>query len=118
MQIKSLHRHLYTLSSYALRHNSEPRTPNVEIRTIVQKWQRLKASGVSDAVCQDTLGISRATYYRYVHKLKAMSMGIPIPSKRPKHLRTPQWTDAQLQQLLTLRRGLTLPMVKQSLRLS
>lgn len=105
MQIKSLHRQLYTISSYALRHNSELRTPNVEIRSIVQKWQRLKVAGVSDAVCQDTLGISRATYYRYVQKLKAMSMGIPLPSKRPQHLRTPQWTDAQLQQILTLRRA-------------
>ena len=36
MQITSLHKHLYTLSSYALRHNSEPRTPNVEKRD--QGW--------------------------------------------------------------------------------
>ena len=104
MQIKSLHRHLYTISSYALRHNSVSRTPNVGISTIVQKWQRLKVAGVSDAVCQDTLGISRSTYYRYVQKLKTVSMGIPLPSKRPKTIRTPRWTEAQLQQLLTLRR--------------
>jgi putative transposase len=104
MQIKSLHRHLYTISSYALRHNSVLCTED-GISTLVQKWQRLKASGVSDAVCQDTLGISRATYYRYVQKLKTMSMGIPLPSQRPKQLRQPRWTDAQLQQLLTLRRA-------------
>lgn len=104
MQIKSLHRHLYTISSYALRHNSVSRTTNVGISTIVQKWQRLKAAGVSDAVCQETLGISRSTYYRYVQKLKAMSNGITMPSRHPKHLRRPQWTEAQLQQLLSLRR--------------
>jgi hypothetical protein len=75
------------------------------ISTIVQKWQRLKTSGVSDAVCQDTLGISRSTYYRYVQKLKTMSMGIPLTSRRPKHLRQPQWTEAQLQQLSALRRA-------------
>jgi putative transposase len=104
MQIKSLHRQLYTISSYALRHNSVLCTED-GISIIVQKWQRLKASGVSDAVCQDTLGISRSTYYRYVQKLKTMSMGIPLPSKRPQHLRQPQWTEAQLQQLLALRRA-------------
>jgi putative transposase len=38
-------------------------------------------------------------------KLKTMSMGIPLPSKRPQHLRQPQWTEAQLQQLLALRRA-------------
>jgi hypothetical protein len=105
MQIKSLHKQLYTISSYAMRHNSVPGTPNDGLSAIVQKWQRLKAAGVSDAVCQDTLGISRATYYRYLQKLKAMSMGVPLRSKRPKNIRTPSWTDAQLQQLLTLRRA-------------
>jgi putative transposase len=38
-------------------------------------------------------------------KLKTVSMGIPLPSKRPQHLRQPQWTEAQLQQLLALRRA-------------
>jgi putative transposase len=104
MQIKSLHRQLYTISSYALRHNSVSPTSNDGIASIVQKWNRLKSSGVSDAVCQETLGISRATYYRYLQKLKMMSMGIPMPSKRPKQTRTPLWTEAQLHQLLTLRR--------------
>lgn len=107
MQIKSLHRQLYTISSYALRHNSVSRAANAGISAIVRKWQRLKVAGVSDAVCQDTLGISRATYYRYVQKLKAMSIGIPLPSKRPKNIRTTRWTEAQLQQLLALRRGLS-----------
>lgn len=69
MQIKSLHRQLYTISSYALRHNSVLCTED-GISIIVQKWQRLKASGVSDAVCQDTLGISRATYYRYALEIE------------------------------------------------
>ena len=105
MQIKSLHRQLYTISSYALRHDSVSQTANDGISAVVQKWQRLKTSGVSDGVCQETLGISRSTYYRYVQKLKAMSMGIPLPSKRPKQLRRPQWTEAQIQQLLALRRA-------------
>jgi len=105
MQIKSLHRHLYTISSYALRHNSVSCAANEGISAIVQKWQRLKVAGVSDAVCNATLGISRSTYYRYVQKLKAMSMGIPLPSKRPKNIRTPRWTEALLQQLLDLRRA-------------
>lgn len=105
MQIKSLHKQLYTISSYAQRHNSSLSESTVQISTLVQKWQRLKTSGVSDGVCHETLGISRSTYYRYVQKLKAMSRGIPMPSKRPKHLRRPQWTEAQTQKLLTLRRA-------------
>jgi putative transposase len=105
MQIKTLHKQLYTISSYALRQDSKSRVANDGISSVVQKWQRLKTSGVSDAVCQHTLGISRSTYYRYVQKLKAMSKGIPMPSKRPKQLRRPQWTESQIQKLLILRRS-------------
>lgn len=32
-------------------------------------------------------------------------MGVPLRSKRPKNIKTPRWTDAKLQQLLTLRRA-------------
>lgn len=103
MQIKSLHTQLYTISSYALRHNSETLTGCNRIGALVQKWQRLKKSGISDTLCQETLGISRSTYYRYVQKLKHMAIGIPLASRRPKRLRSPLWTEAQLQHLVSLR---------------
>lgn len=105
MQIKSLPQSLYTLSSYARRQLSEARGLNDGMTIVVQKWQRLKASGVSDAVCQATLGISRATYYRTVLKLKALAKGLPLPSRRPQRCRSHCWTEPQLQQLLTVRRA-------------
>ena len=46
MQIQSLHKQLYIISSYAMRHNSVPCTSNDGLSTVVQKWQRLNVSGL------------------------------------------------------------------------
>lgn len=105
MQIKGLYNSMYTLSSYARRQLSEHLSQSHGMASLVQKWQCLKEEGVSDAVCQATLGISRATYYRRVQKLKRLAKGLPLPSKRPKRRRSHQWTEAQLQLILRLRRA-------------
>jgi putative transposase len=59
MQIKSLHRQLYTISSYALRHNSETLPVCNRIGSLVQKWQRLDKSGLQQLL---TLRRSYPTY--------------------------------------------------------
>jgi hypothetical protein len=59
MQIKSLHTQLYTISSYALRHNSETLPACNRIGFLVQKWQRLKESGLQQLL---TLRRSYPTY--------------------------------------------------------
>jgi hypothetical protein len=59
MQIKSLHRQLYTISSYALRHNSETLPASSRIASLVQKWQRLDKSGLQQLL---TLRRSYPTY--------------------------------------------------------
>ncbi|OYZ36265.1 MAG: hypothetical protein B7Y25_07865 [Alphaproteobacteria bacterium 16-39-46] len=57
--------------------------------SLVESWKKLKSEGVSDKICQDILGISRATFYRYNTRLDEISKGILPPSKRPKNLRKP-----------------------------
>ncbi len=53
------HTQLYTISSYALRHNSETLPVCNRISSLVQKWQRLHKSGLQQLL---TLLISYPTY--------------------------------------------------------
>jgi putative transposase len=103
MQIKGLHKNIYKLSSYTLSqekldvHRKKYEKP-------VKLWKKLKSEGVSDQTCQDTLGLSRATYYRYKAHLSALSKGILPPTKKPKTPRKPMWGESEKQLVLKLRR--------------
>lgn len=72
--------------------------------SLVESWKKLKSEGVSDKICQDILGISHATFYRYNKRLDELSKGIFPPSKRPKNLRKPLWGEEQKQLVLSIRR--------------
>lgn len=103
MQIKRLHKNIYKLASYAL---SQEKCDELrkQIEKGVRNWERLKQSGVSDPICQITIGISRATYYRHKQKLCDLAKGIPPLSKRPKSIRRPAWGEREKQQVLYVRR--------------
>ena len=101
MQIKYLHKNIYKLNRYFSRHLSEKKlhTPYHEK---VDRWQLLRKEGVSESICQNILGISRCTYYRYRARIKENQ---PILySKCPKRLRKRQWTENDFQQVLMIRR--------------
>ena len=86
MQIIALHKNIYKLSSYALSQEKlEGHRKKYEKQ--VKHWDKLKAEGVSDKTCQEVVGISKATYYRYKSLLADLAKGILLPSKRPKSLR-------------------------------
>ena len=103
MQIRGLHNNVYRLYSYArtqecldiYRQRHEDK---------VRQWNDLKAEGVSDAKCQQFVGISRASYYRYRHVLRDLERGITPPSKRPKRVNKPNWGEAEKQLVLRVRR--------------
>lgn len=103
MQIRGLHKNIYKLYAYArtqecldaYRHKYEDK---------VRQWESLKAENVSDAKCQQFVGVSRATYYRYRQVLRDLERGVAPPSKRPKRLNKPRWGEAENQLVLKIRR--------------
>lgn len=103
MQIKGLHKNIYKLSSYTLSQEKlEAHRKKYEKQ--VNHWKKLKSEGISDSTCQEVVGISRATYYRYSKRLCELGKGILPPSKRPKSLRKPLWGESEMQVVLRLRR--------------
>ena len=104
MQIKGLHKNIYKLASYSLSQEKLD-IHRKKYEKQVKLWQKLKSEGVSDVTCQEIIGISRATYYRYKKHLIGLSKGIFLPSKRPKSFRKPQWGEAEKQLVLRIRRA-------------
>jgi len=103
MQIKGLHKNIYKLSSYTLS-QEKLEVHRKKYEKPVKQWKKLKSEGVSDETCQDTLGLSRATYYRFKAHLSKLNKGIFPPTKKPKTLRKPRWGESEMQMILKLRR--------------
>ena len=103
MQIKGLHKNIYKLSSYTLS-QEKLETQRKKYEKPVKTWKKLKAEGVSDLVCQEIIGISRSTYYRYKTHLSNLAKGIFPPSQKPRTPRKPQWRESEMQLVLCIRR--------------
>ena len=103
MQIKGLHKNLYSLYRYARTQEClDFYRKTYEDR--VGKWKKLKQENVSHKTCQEMTGISRATYYRHKRILKELAKGINPPSKKPRNLNKPTWGEAEKQLVLRIRR--------------
>lgn len=103
MQIKGLHKNLYSL----YRHARTQECLDFYRKTYedgVGKWKKLKQENVSDQVCQEMAGISRATYYRHRRILNELAKGINPPSKKPRNLNKPKWGESEKQIVLRIRR--------------
>jgi len=70
----------------------------------VQLWEKLAAENVSFKLLQETVGISRATYYRHRKILHRLEKGITPPSKKPHRLNKPRWGESHKQLVLKIRR--------------
>jgi putative transposase len=103
MQITGLHKNIYRLSSYALS-QEKCEFHRKKYEPFVRKWRKLKTSGLSDQDCQEIVGISRATYYRYEGHLTQLARGIFPPSRKPKTFRKAVWGESERQGVLRLRR--------------
>ncbi len=110
MQIKGSHKNIYKLSAYALS-QEKLETHRKKYEKQVRYWKKLKSEDVSTPICQEVVGMSRATFYRYRRHLNNLEKGILPPSKKPKTLRKASWGEAEIQLVLRLRRE-TLPMEK------
>jgi len=87
MQICGLLRSLYRL--YNLSHKIKDAGPKALKRAeLLKKWKELKESGAKDNVIATSLGVSRATLYRYQKAFKRDAlMGLNPQSTRPKNIR-------------------------------
>jgi putative transposase len=101
MQIKYLHKNIYKLNRYFSRVISTKKSNNCCAERVSQ-WQVLRKEGISDTVCQQILGISRSSYYRYKSRIEQNQPA--MASRRPKRLRKPEWTENDFQQVLMIRR--------------
>lgn len=101
MQIKYLHKNIYKLNRYFSRHIFEKKS-NDRCTELVKQWQVLRNEGVSETICQQTLGISRSSYYRYKDRIEQNKPA--IASKRPKCFRKREWSENDFQQVLMIRR--------------
>ena len=54
---------------------------------------------------QEIVGISRSTYYRHKKILNNLEKGLAPPSKKPKNLNKPRWTELHKQLVLKIRRA-------------
>jgi predicted transcriptional regulator len=70
---------------------------------VVRGWEALSESGSDVKAIQSALGVSRATYYRKKKVLWNLDRGIFPPSKRPRTVRKPCWTDSDAQLVLRIR---------------
>lgn len=103
MQIKGLHKNIYSLYAYARTQESlDAYRAQYQERT--QKWEKLQREGVCEKVIQEFVGISRASYYRTKKRLNDLEKGIAPPSKKPKKLNKPRWGEAEKQLVLKIRR--------------
>lgn len=103
MQIIGLHKNIYKLSSYALS-QEKLEIHRKKYERPVKHWEKLKSERVCDQTCQEIIGISRSTYYRYKAHLAQLTKGILPPSKRPKSLRKPEWGESEMQLVLRIRK--------------
>ena len=56
-------------------------------------YQRLRRQGCSPSLALEAIGWSRATYYRWKKRFDTSGLpGLVARSRRPRHVRTPQWT--------------------------
>jgi len=90
MQIIGLHKNIYKFSSYTLS-QEKLEIHRKKYEKQVKYSKKLKSEEVSDSTCEEIIGISRATYYRYKNHLAELEKGILPPSKKPKTIRKPHW---------------------------
>lgn len=102
MQINCLHKNIYRLYKYARTQECLDHYRKT-YETQVKQWDELKVEGVSDELCQKTVGISRATYFRHKKILKDLENGIYPPSKKPRKLRVNNWSDDLIALVRTIR---------------
>lgn len=101
MQTKYLHKKLYQIATI----DETDYSKEVYFRLhILESYQKLKSEGCLEATILSTLGISRATYYRWKQGYISNGLaGLENQSKRPNVVRKAIWESEVEQQILRIR---------------
>jgi transposase InsO family protein len=71
---------------------------------LLSAWQALRARGMGGQAAAETVGVSRATLYRWQVRWKALGpKGLETRSRRPKRVRQRTWSPAAIQAVQELR---------------
>lgn len=103
MQIKVLHKNIYTLYSY-IRTQECLEVYRKIYKQSIERWEEAKKNKACDSFSYKYSGISRATYYRRRKVLKDLEKGKAPPSKRPRKVNKPKWGEQHKQLVLMIRR--------------
>lgn len=97
MQVFGLPRHVIRNAAIASRLAAQsPSTEAVRRDALVRRWRQAIADGLTAEQAARAVGVSRATLYRWAKR--------PEPrSRRPKNVRTRNWTPALIEAVETLR---------------
>ena len=100
MQIKSLRSTYYKTR----RINDRVSADAMDRYKRLERYQRLRSEGCSEATALEVTGWSRATYYRWHKRYQQQGMdGLARCSTRPRNTRPRQWTRQQAQMVMHLR---------------
>ncbi len=89
MQIKSLR--IKSYKSWAI--NDTARVDAIARMKTLKLCRKLKAEGCSSATCLEAIGLSKATYYRWLKRYQEQGMaGLERRSCRPQRTRAVQWS--------------------------
>lgn len=96
-----LQRQFYQL----VKHAPKRITPKVRERLrLISAWEALQKAGVSGEEAAASVGVSRATLYRWRDRLRQSGLeGLEDRSRRPKHVRQRQWKLEDINLLQELR---------------
>lgn len=101
MQIKSLRVKSYR--SWCVADNASQQA--IQRLNKLELYQKLKQEGCSEPLRLQSIGCSRATYYRWLKRYQQQGLqGLEPTSSQPRRVRTPQWTKQQEQSVLHLRK--------------
>jgi len=103
MQIIKYPKNVYRIADYACLQASLE-AGRAKIEPSIRAWEKLRASGVSEAICAEVVGISRTTFYRWKRQLVAINNGELPPTRAPKRRNKPQWGKAEAKLVLQVRR--------------
>ncbi len=80
-------------------------------KAAIQRWeklrlyQRLRRQGCSQKLALEAIGCSRASYYRWKKRFDTSGLpGLVARSRRPRRVRSPQWTASDERLVFQLRR--------------
>lgn len=107
MQIKNLHRSFYSIDRIESKVKFADRYKEFRQYLVesIDKYETAQKEKISKQARKKLGIISKATYYRFQHKLNNLDAHIPPPKRGPKTKRKPAWSHELKELILKLRKS-------------